>query len=99
MNSIPELLMSFSPMLIALVAIYFLMIKPQKKREKEVANMRNNLKQGDVIITVGGIKGVITKLGEDYITIETSGHTRVEFTRSAVYKVVEEESKAVNTEE
>lgn len=99
MNNIPELLMSFSPMLIALVAIYFLMIKPQKKREKEVANMRNNLKQGDVIITVGGIKGVITKLGEDYITIETSGHTRVEFTRSAVYKVVEEESKAVNTEE
>lgn len=99
MNNILELLMSFSPMLIALVAIYFLMIKPQKKREKEVANMRNNLKQGDVIITVGGIKGVITKLGEDYITIETSGHTRVEFTRSAVYKVVEEESKAVNTEE
>ena len=99
MNNITELLMSFSPMLIALVAIYFLMIKPQKKREKDVANMRDNLKQGDVIITVGGIKGVITKLGEDYITIETSGHTRVEFTRSAVYKVVEEESKAVNTEE
>lgn len=99
MNNIPELLMSFSPMLIALVAIYFLMIKPQKKREKDVANMRDNLKQGDVIITVGGIKGVITKLGEDYITIETSGHTRVEFTRTAVYKVVEEESKAVNTEE
>lgn len=83
-----ELLVSFLPMLVALAIIYFLMIRPQKNREKEVQAMRDNLKQGDEIITVGGIKGIITKLGQDYITIETSGHTRIELTRSAVYKVL-----------
>lgn len=81
-------LVAFLPMIIALVLIYFLMIRPQKKREKEVQKMRSALEPGDEVLTVGGIKGVITKAGEDYITLESSGHTRIEFTRNAIYKVL-----------
>lgn len=94
-----DLLAAFMPMLIALVIIYFLMIRPQKKREKEIKTMRDNLQVGDEILTVGGIKGKISKLGEDFLTIETSGHTRIEFTRSAVYRVVNEDDVAARVKE
>lgn len=85
-----EMIAAFLPMLMAIAVIYFLMIRPQKKREQEVKTMRSNLIIGDEVLTVGGVKGRITKLGEDYVTIETSGHTRIEFTRNAIYKVLTE---------
>ena len=87
-----ELIATFLPMVIGFALIYFLMIRPQKKREKEVNQMRADLKVGDEVLTVGGIKGKISKLGEDYITIESSGHTRIEFTRNAVYRRLNEEN-------
>lgn len=70
---------------IFLVVFYFLVIRPQKKREKEVTEMRDALKVGDVVITIGGIKGKILKVGEDYITIETgSDKVKMELTRWSV---------------
>ena len=51
--------------------MYFFMIRPQKKQEKEIANMRNNLQIGDEISTTGGILGRIVKIKDDVITIET----------------------------
>ncbi|MDR5658060.1 preprotein translocase subunit YajC [Serpentinicella sp. ANB-PHB4] len=53
-----------------LAFIYFLVIRPQQKKEKKVREMRNNLKVGDSIITIGGIYGNIVKIKEDLITIE-----------------------------
>ena len=53
-----------------LVLFYFLLIRPQKKREKKVQEMRSSLKVGDKVITIGGIHGKIVKTGEDFITIE-----------------------------
>ena len=67
------------------VALYFFMIRPQKKQEKEVANMRNNLQVGDEITTIGGIIGKIVSIKEETITIETShDRTKIRFLRSAV---------------
>ncbi len=67
---------------------YFFMIRPQKKKEKEIAEMRANLKVGDKIITIGGIVGTIVLLKEDYVTIETSGmKTRLEFTKWGISTV------------
>lgn len=66
------LLVQFLP-LIALVAIcYFLMFRPQKKKEAEIRDMRSNLKVGDKIITIGGIIGKIVFIKEDYVVIESS---------------------------
>lgn len=73
--------------------MYFLMIRPQQKRDKEVREMRNNIKVGDNIITIGGIKGKILKVGDDYVIIETSNaKTKMEFVKSAIGTVVKNEA-------
>ena len=67
------------------VAMYFLMIRPQKKQEKQVNDMRNNLQVGDEVTTIGGIIGKIVSIKEETITIETShDRTKIRFLRSAV---------------
>ena len=73
-------------MLIVMVAImYFLMIRPENKRKKEAQNLRDSLKVGDVITTIGGIVGTICKVDENTIVIETSAdRVRIEFTKWAV---------------
>ncbi|MDR2457072.1 MAG: preprotein translocase subunit YajC [Clostridiales Family XIII bacterium] len=58
-------LISLAPIVLIIVAMYFLMIRPQRKKQKETENMRNNLRAGDNIITIGGIKGKITKIVDD----------------------------------
>ncbi|NMB09193.1 MAG: preprotein translocase subunit YajC [Tissierellia bacterium] len=80
-------------MTLAMFAIfYFLIIRPQKKREQEAAEMKSSLKVGDEILTVGGIKGKVIKLTDDYMIIETSNSkTRMEFTRAALLSVVNPE--------
>jgi len=76
---------SFIMIAVILVAMYFFMIKPQKKQEKEVATMRNNLQVGDEITTIGGIIGKIVSIKEETIMIET-GHdrTKIRLLRTAV---------------
>ena len=67
------------------VVLYFLMIRPQKKQEKAVNDMRNNLQVGDEITTIGGIIGKIVSIKEETITIETShDRTKIRFLKSAV---------------
>ena len=71
-------LTSLAPMLIMVlmfVALYFFMIRPQKKQEKETNDMRNNLKVGDEITTIGGIIGKVVSIKEETVMIET-GHDR-----------------------
>ncbi len=59
-------------MLVAFIAIfYFMIFRPQKKQEKEVAKMRDNLQIGDEISTNGGILGRVVKIKDDIVTIET----------------------------
>ena len=70
------------------VALYFFMIRPQKKQEKEQNDMRNNLQVGDEITTIGGIIGKIVSIKEETITIETShDRTRIRLLRTAVRTV------------
>ena len=70
---------------VIIAAMYFLMIRPQKKQEREINNMRNNLQVGDEITTIGGIIGKIVSIKEETITIET-GHdrTKMRLLKSAV---------------
>ena len=57
-------------MVLLLVLMYFLIMRPQKKQEKQVAEMRDNLQIGDEISTTGGILGRIVKIKDDVITID-----------------------------
>jgi len=70
------------------VALYFFMIRPQKKQQKEMQNMLNNLQVGDEITTIGGIIGKIVSIKEETLMIET-GHdrTKIRILRTAVRNV------------
>jgi len=77
-------LMSFLPIILMFVLLYFLMIRPQMKRAKEQKAMVEALQKGDEVVTAGGIVGRITKLSDQYVTVEVAPNTEVVMQRSAV---------------
>lgn len=73
---------------------YFTVIRPQKKREKEVQEMRKNLKVGDKVLTIGGILGELIVVKEDMVTIETStSKTRLDATKWSIGSVLNKENE------
>ena len=69
-------------------AMYFFMIRPQKKQEKQIADMRNNLTIGDEITTIGGILGRVVHVKDDIVTLETgSDRLKIKIRKSAVATV------------
>ena len=71
-----------------LVLMYFFMIRPQKKQEREVNEMRNNLQVGDEITTIGGVIGKIVSIKDETVLIETGrDKVRIRFLRSAIRSV------------
>jgi preprotein translocase subunit YajC len=77
-------LMSFLPIILMFVLLYFLMIRPQMKRAKEQKAMIEALQKGDEVVTAGGIVGRITKISDQYVTVEVAPNTEVVVQRSAV---------------
>ena len=73
------------PLVILIAVFYFLLIRPENKKKKAMAEMRNSLAVGDLITTIGGIVGTICAVKEDTIVIETSAdRVRMEFTKWAI---------------
>lgn len=68
-----SMLATFIPLILMIVVFYFLLIRPQKKRDKEVQKMRENIEIADEIVTIGGIVGRIVSIKDDTIVIETAG--------------------------
>jgi preprotein translocase subunit YajC len=66
------------------VVLYFLMIRPQMKRQKEQKAMIDALAKGDEVITAGGLLGKVTKVSDAYITVEVAAGTEVVMQKSAV---------------
>lgn len=82
------------PLVILLLVMYFLLIRPQKKREKEVNAMRSGVQVGDEIITIGGICGKIVKTKDESLVIQVGADkVKFEIMRWAVSKVVEESKR------
>ncbi len=82
-----QALIQLMPLVLLIFIMYFLLIRPQKKREKTINQMRNSLKVGDEIITIGGICAKIVRLKDEKITIEVgSDKTKFEIMRWAVSK-------------
>lgn len=81
-------MMQLAPLVLLIFIMYFLLIRPQKKRDKTVNEMRSNLKIGDEIITIGGIYGKVVKLKDESLVIEVgSDKTRFEVARWAISRV------------
>jgi preprotein translocase subunit YajC len=70
-------MLQFLPLILLLVAMYFLMIRPQMKRQKEAQIMIDGLKVGDEVIVAGGMVGTILKLKESYIVLELAEGVQV----------------------
>ena len=72
-------------MVLMLALMYFMMIRPENKRKKEAEQMRNSLKEGDKITTIGGITGTVVNVKEDKFVIETGAdQVRIEFAKWAL---------------
>ncbi len=88
-GGIMETVSSFGMIAIMLVAFYFLLIRPQKKKEKEQKALRDNLEVGDEIVTIGGIVGLIVSVKDDVLVIETgSDRSKIRLMRWAVQENV-----------
>ena len=70
-------LMSFLPLILMFVVLYFLMIRPQMKRAKEHKAMIGALNKGDEVITAGGVVGKITDVSEEYVTVDIGSESTV----------------------
>ncbi len=81
-------LIQFGPIVLVLVLMYFLMIRPQQKKQKEEQKMRNNLRVGDELTTIGGIKGRVVSIKDDTIMLETGNdRTKIQFEKWAIQTV------------
>jgi preprotein translocase subunit YajC len=74
----------FLMIILMVVAMYFIMIRPQMKRQKELKAMMDALAKGDEVVTSGGMLGKIVKVGDAYVTLEISSGTEVVVQRSAI---------------
>lgn len=81
-------ILSFLPLILMFVVFYFLLIRPQQKRQKAIAEMIKNLKKGDRVVTTSGIIGTIQTLQDDYVVLKVGDQdTKIEMLRSAIQEL------------
>ncbi len=81
-------LMSMLPIILMFVVLYFVMIRPQMKRAKEHKAMVEALQKGDEVIAAGGVLGKVTKVADNYVTIEIADKVEIRVQRPAVQLVL-----------
>ena len=79
-----------------IVIFYFLIIRPQKKRDKETKEMLAAIKKGDKVVSIGGIHGTVVAVKETTVVVKVDDNTRIEFSRNAISSIVNR--KAETTE-
>lgn len=101
LNTPAALLTTFAPMILIFVVFYFVLIRPQKKKDKKVKDMLSALKVGDRICTIGGIYGTIINIKDDVLTISVGkNNTELVITRWAIRSLeevsIENDGEALN---
>ena len=88
-------------MVVLFALMYFMMIRPQKKKDKEIKAMRDSLATGDEVITIGGIHGKVVKVNDEIVVLEMPhAKQRIEFSKWAIGNVVKKgKEKAAAVEE
>ncbi len=81
-------MIQFLPLFVLIVVFYFLILRPQQKRAKEQRAMIEALQKGDEVVTVGGMLGRVSKLGDNYLAIEIADNVVVQVQKSAVQSVL-----------
>ena len=83
-----DTLLTFLPMIAIFVVFYFLLIRPQQKKQKEARAMLDSLEKGNEVVTAGGILGRIVKLDDQYATVEIAQNTQMIVQRGAISQLL-----------
>jgi len=81
------LLAILPPMVMMFLIFYFILIRPQQKKQREQRQMVDNLKDGDQVVTLSGIHGVIKKLKDDIVTLQIADNVRIKIDKQYIGKV------------
>lgn len=81
-----NMLTGLLPLLLVFVVFYFFMIRPQMRKQKELANYRSSIAKGDKIITTGGIFGKVVDITDNVVTIEIANDVRIRVDKNAILK-------------
>ncbi len=81
-------LMSMLPLVLMFVVLYFVMIRPQMKKQKEHRAMVDALAKGDEVVTTGGMLGKVSKMGDSYLGVEIASGVEIQVQRGAVIQVL-----------
>lgn len=87
-------LMSFLPIILMFVIFYFIAIRPQRKKQQELAAQISALKGGDHIVTTGGIYGIVSSLQEKTLTLKIADNVKIKIDKTAVAGVVKKSTEA-----
>ncbi|OGX42001.1 MAG: preprotein translocase subunit YajC [Omnitrophica WOR_2 bacterium RIFCSPLOWO2_02_FULL_45_28] len=85
-QTVPPLL-QLMPIFLIFIIFYFLLIRPQKKQEKERLAMLKNIKKNDEVVTAGGLHGVVLNLKDKTVTVRIDDNVKVEIERSAISRI------------
>jgi len=88
---------AFVPMLLVFAIFYFMLIRPQQRREKERRQMIANLKVGDKVLFGGGIIGVITNIKDNILTVKVADNVKIEITRWSVTHLLNKDEIPADT--
>ena len=83
-----DTLLTFLPMIAIFAVFYFMLIRPQQKKQKEARAMLDSLEKGNEVVTAGGILGRIVKLDDQYATVEIAQNTQMIVQRGAISQLL-----------
>lgn len=85
-----EQIVGLLPIILMFVVMWFFIIRPAQKRQKQTASMQSSIKKGDRIVTVGGLHGTVDALDDKTIFITVADNTRMQFERASIARVITE---------
>lgn len=93
-SSTGSMMTTFVTFGLIIVIFYFLIIRPQKKRDKETKEMLASIKKGDKVVSIGGIHGTVVVVKETTVVVKVDDNTRLEFSRNAISSIVNRKAEA-----
>ncbi|MEO7168165.1 MAG: preprotein translocase subunit YajC [Chthoniobacterales bacterium] len=90
----PNPLASFIPIILIFIIMYFVLFRPQMRRQKEQRQLVSALKTGDHVVTASGIHGMITNVKDTTVTVKVADNVKIEMEKSAVSAVVKDGTKS-----
>ncbi len=95
-SSTGSMMTTFVTFGLIIVIFYFLIIRPQKKRDKETKDMLASIKKGDKVVSIGGIHGTVVAVKETTVVVKVDDNTRLEFSRNAISSIVNRKAETAS---